>query len=157
MRILEVTNPLNVLHNPRVYKRILATLTEYHGSESEARELIDSYSQAVDRLNHGGGTVYRAVWVERGDKPRLDNAGLHWSLTQEGAVEYLTSNAGVSFAEVDDLNDAVGYVLAAVTGPNNITNHGVDLAGQLDEQEVRLVNPAAARIRVVQKVDNIQW
>jgi hypothetical protein len=144
---------LNTLHDPQRMAGAVAYLTDYYDSKEEAYRIIDAYMASVDKLITQGGTVYRAVWVAPGQKPKLKQPGLHWTLTPQSAEEYLQSEAG-EYAAVDmDLDDQPhAYILSATVGPNNITNHGVNFAQQHHEQEVRIVDPKQAQIKVVKQV-----
>ena len=152
-----VENPnsqLNTLHEPQRMAGAIAYLTDYYDSEEEARRIIDAYMAAVDKLIAQGGTVYRAIWVEPGQKKNLHQPVLHWTLTPRSAEEYLQSEAGEYAAMDMDLDDQPhAYILSATVGPNNITNHGVNFAQQHHEQEVRIVNHKQAQIKMVNQVD----
>jgi hypothetical protein len=74
-------------------------------------------------------------------------------LTPQSAEEYLQSEAGEYAAMDMDLDDQPhAYILSATVGPNNITNHGVNFAQQHHEQEVGIVDPKQAQIKVVKQV-----
>jgi hypothetical protein len=144
---------LNTLHDPQRMAGAVAYLTDYYDSKEEAYRIIDAYMASVDKLITQGGTVYRAVWVAPGQKPKLKQPGLHWTLTPQSAEEYLQSEAGEYAAMDMDLDDQPhAYILSATVGPNNITNHGVNFAQQHHEQEVRIVDPKQAQIKVVKQV-----
>jgi hypothetical protein len=144
---------LNTLHDPQRMAGAVAYLTDYYDSKEEAYRIIDAYMASVDKLITQGGTVYRAVWVAPGKKPKLKQPGLHWTLTPQSAEEYLQSEAGEYAAMDMDLDDQPhAYILSATVGPNNITNHGVNFAQQHHEQEVRIVDPKQAQIKVVKQV-----
>ena len=156
MRIHEViTESLNKLHNPNEYQQALSTWEDYYG-DGEGKQQLDQYSQTVDQLNQRGGTVYRAVWVQPGKKPRLDEPGEHWTISPEQAEQYLESTAGHSayIDLMDDGIDPVPYIIGATVGPNSITNKNVLIANFPDEFEVGLTNPASAKISVVKQADN---
>jgi hypothetical protein len=88
-----------------------------------------------------------------GQQPNLQQPGLHWTLTPKSAEEYLQSEAGEYAAMDMDLDEQPhAYILSATVGPNNITNHGVNFAQQHHEQEVRIVDPRKAQIKVVKKI-----
>ena len=145
---------LNTLHDPQRMAGAVAYLTDYYDSKEEAYRIIDAYMASVDKLITQGGTVYRAVWVAPGQKPKLKQPGLHWTLTPQSAEEYLQSEAGEYAAMDMDLDDQPhAYILSATVGPNNITNHGVNFAQQHHEQEVRVVNPKQAQISIVKQLD----
>jgi hypothetical protein len=74
-------------------------------------------------------------------------------LTQQSAEEYLQSEAG-EYAAMDMLSDEPphAYILSARVAPNSITNYGVNFALHHHEQEVRLVNPKQAQIKVIKKL-----
>ena len=144
---------LNTLHDPQRMASAVAYLTDYYDSKEEAYQIIDAYTASVDKLITQGGAVYRAVWVAPGQKPKLKQPGLHWTLTPQSAEEYLQSEAGEYAAMDMDLDDQPhAYILSATVGPNNITNHGVNFAQQHHEQEVRIVDPKQAQIKVVKQV-----
>jgi pyrimidine deaminase RibD-like protein len=144
---------LNTLHDPQRMASAVAYLTDYYDSKEEAYRIIDAYTSSVDKLITQGGAVYRAVWVAPGQKPKLKQPGLHWTLTPQSAEEYLQSEAGEYAAMDMDLDDQPhAYILSATVGPNNITNHGVNFAQQHHEQEVRIVDPKQAQIKVVKQV-----
>ena len=144
---------LNTLHDPQRMASAVAYLTDYYDSKEEAYRIIDAYTASVDKLITQGGTVYRAVWVAPGQKPKLKQPGLHWTLTPQSAEEYLQSEAGEYAAMDMDLDDQPhAYILSATVGPNNITNHGVNFAQQHHEQEVRIVDPKQAKIKLVKQV-----
>jgi hypothetical protein len=144
---------LNTLHDPKRQARAVAYLTDYYDSEEQAHQILDTYMASVDKLIAQGGTVYRAIWAAPGQKPNLQQPGLHWTLTPESAKEYLQSEAG-EYAAMDMQLDEQphAYILSAAVGPNNITNNGVNFAEQHHEQEVRIVNPKQAQIKVVKKL-----
>ena len=144
---------INTLHDPQRMASAVAYLTDYYDSKEEAYRIIDAYTASVDKLITQGGTVYRAVWVAPGQKPKLKQPGLHWTLTPQSAEEYLQSEAGEYAAMDMDLDDQPhAYILSATVGPNNITNHGVNFAQQHHEQEVRIVDPKQAKIKLVKQV-----
>lgn len=155
MRATEfITENLNKLHNPAEYQQALDGFMDYY--DENGKQHLDQYSKTVDALNQQGGTVYRAIWVHPGKKPRLKNPGEHWTISQEKALEYLETNAGASAFmdfQADHDQDPVAYIISATVGPNSITNRNV-LIGQFpDELEVNLVNPGSAKIKIVKQVD----
>ncbi len=154
----EVNSNLNVLHNKKTYQQTLQVLQTAYGDE-EGQQMLDQYIQAVDQLIHSGGTIYRGVWVSPGKKPRLKNAGQHWTLTAQAAEEYLDSNAGWSaYADFQSDNKGiqpVPYIISAQVGPNSITNNGVSFDQFPEELEVRLVNPQTAKMKIVKKVEGL--
>lgn len=156
--ISEANSDLNSLHNKKAYQQTLQVLQTAYGDE-EGQQMLDQYIQAVDQLIHNGGTIYRGVWVAPGTKPRLKDAGQHWTLTAQAAEEYLDSNAGWSaYADFQSDNKGiqpVPYIISAHVGPNSITNNGVFFAEFPEEMEVRLVNPQTAKMKIVKKVEGL--
>ena len=144
---------LNTLHEPKRRAHAVDYLTDYYDSEEQAHQILDAYMASVDKLIAQGGTVYRAIWVAPDQQPNLQQPGLHWTLTPDSAEEYLQSEAG-EYAAMDMQLDQQphAYILSATVGPNNITNHGVNFAEQHHEQEVRIVNPKQAQIKILKKI-----
>lgn len=154
MRFKEIlSESLNKLSQPAEYQRAVAAFADYYGDSGQQR--LDQYSQIVDTLNQRGGTLYRAVWVSPGKKPRLNDPGEHWTISPEAAEEYLQSNAGSSAYmdfQADNDVDPVAYIISATVGPNSVTNKTVNIAEFPDELEVNLVNPRAAKIKILKQV-----
>lgn len=157
-KLSEANSNLNGLHNRKKYQRTLQVLQLAYGEE-EGQQMLDQYSQLVDQLIQRGGTVYRGIWVAPGTKPRLKDAGQHWALTLQAAEEYLDSDAGWgAYADFQgDNNDLrpVPYIISATVGPNSITNKDVFFDEFPEEMEVRLINPQAAKMKIVKKVEGL--
>ena len=150
----DLNKGLNILHNPEYYQRVLGAWEDYYGPRLGKKKL-DQYSQIVDAINQQGGTVYRAIWVLPGEKPRLDEPGEHWTISPRHAQYYLETTAGHSaYIDLYDEVEPVPYIISATVGPRGITNNDVLLTEFADEFEVNLTSPAAAKIAIVKRARN---
>jgi hypothetical protein len=161
MRIKEVlseTSALNKLQDPVEYQNALASFKEYYGDVEGEKNLM-AYINAVNALIQNGGTIYRAVWVLPGKKPRLKDPGDHWTISPESAENYLETESGdaeriMAIPNGSD-EEPVPYILSAKIGPNNITFNPKKIATFPWEQEVSLVNRSAAKVSIFKKSDYI--
>ena len=137
--IKESTQSLNQLDDPKVYQECLDSWRDYYEYEDRALSEIEDYKYVVDRLIQKGGKVYRVIFANSPEEIRMDDLGVHWTIDESNIDAYLDSlwtNYGKGKKN--------SYVVVAEVGPNNITNRGVDVAGNPEEKEVNIIRPNEA-------------
>ena len=143
MKIKELLNEnaqsLNQLDDPKVYQECLDSWRDYYEYEDRTLREIEDYKYVVDRLIQNGGKVYRVIFANSPEEIRMDDLGVHWTIDESNIDAYLDSlwsNYGKGKKN--------SYVVVAEVGPNNITNRGVDVAGNPEEKEVNIIRPNEA-------------
>lgn len=130
-----ITESANKLDDPKEYARALAGFESYFDEEGRI-ELI-GYNHAVNKLIKNGGKVYRVIFanspaeVKQGIKDGLNK---HWTWC-EAQIFYSIDNLWSNYGSGKDK----AYVLIATVPPNSISNVGVDISGNPEEQEVNIV------------------
>jgi hypothetical protein len=135
----ESTQSLNQLDDPKVYQKCLDSWRNYYDYEDRTLSEIEDYKYVVDRLIQKGGKVYRVIFADSPEEIRMDDLGIHWTIDESNIDAYIDSlwtNYGKGKKN--------SYVVVAEVGPNNITNRGVDVAGNPEEKEVNIIRPNEA-------------
>jgi hypothetical protein len=135
----ENAQSLNQLDDPKVYQKCLDSWRDYYDYEDRTLREIEDYKYVVDRLIQKGGKVYRVIFANSPEEIRMDDLGVHWTI-EESNIDYYIDSLWTHYGN----GKKNSYIIVATVGPNNITNRGVDVAGNPEEKEVNIIRPTEA-------------
>ena len=127
----------NRLIDPKYYEAAHKFWMEYYGDTRRGTIEIYDYSNEVDAIIKGGGTLYRIVFLQKFEDLNRTELGHHWTVDRDVIDDYIEGVEGRTHSEGKD----VYVLLTAETPPNNIENLSVDVRGNPEEKEVNIVNP----------------
>lgn len=131
--LLESARVGNKLDDPKEFANALRGFQQYYDLEHGASEL-EYYKSSFDYLNKHGGKIYRVVFANSPEEVRLNDVNEHWT-HDSSQIDYYISNLWTYYGK----GKKHAFVIEATVPPMSLSNWGVDLAGNPEEQEVNLV------------------
>lgn len=150
MKIKELlTESYNQLDDPEIYQDCLDNWTSHYGDEDKADGELGTYQYNVWDLHEHGGEVYRVIYANSHEEVKMnpDEIGGHWTVRLSNIDDYLYKNWKSYGQGKKDY-----YIAVATIGPNNISNEGVDVAGNPEEKEVQILRPNEATYELYEVV-----
>ena len=124
---------LNKLNDPAEFEKALEGFEDAYGDPKQARRELKYYKTAVDGLIKKGGSIYRVLFVESENDIDENNLGTYWTVHSSNIDKYVDNLA-------DNADEGTQpYVIQAKVPPNSVSNQGVDIRGNPDEEEVNIV------------------
>ncbi|CAB4133493.1 hypothetical protein UFOVP257_220 [uncultured Caudovirales phage] len=123
----------NKLDDPEEYAKALQGFQLYFEPKRGEEELSD-YKSSFDYLNKNGGHIFRVIFADSPEEVRLNDVNVHWTY-DESQISYYIDNLWTYYGK----GKKHAFVIEATVPPMSLSNWGVDLAGNPEEQEVNLV------------------
>jgi GNAT superfamily N-acetyltransferase len=123
----------NKLDDPAEFEKALKGFEDAYGDPKSALSELNYYKNTVDSLIKKGGSIYRVLFVKSINDINEKNLGNYWTIHSSNIDRY-----GDNLSDNAD-EGTQPYVVQAKVPPNSISNQGVDISGNPDEEEVNIV------------------
>lgn len=142
------------VYSKELYDDEVKSITQYYGDKDTAKSELDWYISSVDDIYKKGGVIYRGLYANneqdiKGLHPLTKEIGEHWGL------DYAETKILITQILEPHYNEGYNkiFILEVYTPPNNISIKRVDIAANIEEKEINIIDFSILKLLKVNVIE----